>query len=750
MATINGSCDNSRYSLTCEYSYTQNISANTSTITANVYLNGNGYTTSSSYWSCVINGVTVTSNKNASIGGKTLLGSRTWTVNHASDGTCRTDISFSYSNGLSNSGTYTTKSGSGRGTVTLTTIPRGSSMSLNRSSAILGSDSITISLNRASNNYTHKIQLYFGSYGALLAEGVGTSYTFTPNISLCSQIPNATSGTATIKVQTMNGNSWVAETSKTITFNVPDSVVPSISSISLTGKDLLGSVYVAGKSTVTAKINGASGSHGSTIKSYSINGVGVSSSSDSMASGLLSAGTFDIVGKVTDSRGRTATKKVSITVHSYNAPSLSIEFYRCNSDGTKNDQGVYARVRIMSTVVNVGNANVNIKQNKIEYKTATSSTWSTKRDWTNNPDYIIDDVVDLGNKWDNSITYDIRVSVKDSFNTVTATASIGTIACLYNIERDGIGVGKVYERGALDIRGTLYTDESIIIGNNAENGLSTLDGKILVKNNNGGGVDVGDVRFDTVICTQTLLKFWDGNSAHTVFSEKNPPSAHQVGALPTDSPSFTGNMVQGRSGYEWIYHINGDIGSLNIAPRDNGSNDWARQFLLKRDGDVQIARNLNVKDITMNRCWLYDVSRINAGGSFDIHATGTGINGGPLYMNGNATIKSVVSASETPVSYELRQNLDEETQSVLDDVIVVSTSDGLRMIPKVEKCNDEGQLQGVDLVEIISALKIENEKIKQSLNDMNQRVNSLENLAKLSFKDKVILYFGKQLQKLYA
>ena len=58
--TINGSCDNRRYILTCEWTSTPNTSANTSSITAKVYLNGNGYTTSSSYWSCIINGTTVT------------------------------------------------------------------------------------------------------------------------------------------------------------------------------------------------------------------------------------------------------------------------------------------------------------------------------------------------------------------------------------------------------------------------------------------------------------------------------------------------------------------------------------------------------------------------------------------------------------------------------------------------------------------------------------------------------------------
>ena len=458
MPTITGSCDNSRYSLTCEYSVVQNVSANTSTITANVYLNGNGNTTSSSYWSCVINGTTVTSNKTASIGGKKLLGSRTWTVNHNSDGTCKTTISFSYNNGLSSSGTYTTKSGSGSATVTLTTIPRGSSLSLNRTSATIGSDAITITLNRASNSYTHKVQLYFGSYSALLAEGVGTSYTFTPNISLCSQIPNATSGTATIKIQTMNGSTWIAETSKTITLNVPSSVVPTIGSVTATGNNLLGSVYVAGKSTVTAKINNAVGAYGSTIKSYSLSGAGISSSSSSATSGLLSAGTHTLTGKITDSRGRTATKSISITVYSYYAPSLSIDFYRCNSDGTRNDNGTYARVYINQEIQNIGNANVNAKQYKVEYKRASATSWTVHQDWANISAYDANWIHNLGGNWDNAVTYDVRVSIKDSYNTVIATASIGTIACLLNIEQEGIGVGKVHECGALDVGGDIYSN----------------------------------------------------------------------------------------------------------------------------------------------------------------------------------------------------------------------------------------------------------------------------------------------------
>ena len=88
--TITGSCDNSHYTLTCEWSAKQSIVNNTSTITAKVYLNGNGYTTDSSYWNCTINGTQVTTNKDAAIGGKTLLGQRSWTVSHKTDGSLST------------------------------------------------------------------------------------------------------------------------------------------------------------------------------------------------------------------------------------------------------------------------------------------------------------------------------------------------------------------------------------------------------------------------------------------------------------------------------------------------------------------------------------------------------------------------------------------------------------------------------------------------------------------------------------
>ena len=456
--TINGSCDNSRYILTCEWTSTANTSANTSSVTAKVYLNGNGYTTSSSYWSCVINGTTVTSNKSANIGGKTLLGTRTWTVNHNNDGTASVGISFSYSNGLSSSGTYTTKTGSGSATVKLDTIARGSSMSLNRSSATIGSDSVTVSISRNSSAYKHKVKLILGGTTYLLAENVDTSYTFTPSMSYCNKIPNSTSGTATIKVETLTGTngSWIADTTKTITLNVPSSVVPSVG-ISVTANNQTSGVNVAGKTTFTVKPTNASGSYSSTIKSYSITGGHLNSTSSSGATtGTLTAGDYTFVVKVTDSRGRTAQASQKVTVHAYSSPTISARAFRCNSNGTESSSGTYIAVNFSWEITNLASNNSNAKQYFIQYKTSSATSYTKSVDWTNLSSYSGSMTKVLSQTFSTTSSYNIQLKVKDSFGTTTSTLNVSTISALLNIEKNGVGVGKIHENGALDVGGAIH------------------------------------------------------------------------------------------------------------------------------------------------------------------------------------------------------------------------------------------------------------------------------------------------------
>ena len=606
--TISGSCDNRRYILTCEWTSTPNTSANTSSITAKVYLNGNGYTTSSSYWSCIINGTTVTSNKNASIGGKTLLGTRTWTVNHNDDGTASVGISFSYSNGLSSSGTYTTKTGSGSATVRLDTIARGSSISLSRSSATIGSDSITVNITRNSSAYKHKVKLILGDTTYLLAENVDTSYTFTPSMSYCNKITTATSGTATVKVETLTGTngSWIADTTKTLTLNVPSNVVPSVG-ISVVANNQTNGVSVAGKTTFTVKPVNANGSYGSMITSYSITGGNLNSVSPNGAiTDTLNAGDYTFVVKVVDSRGRTAEASKVETVHAYSSPTISARAFRCNKDGTESSSGVYIAVNFSWEITNLANNNSNAKQYFIQYKTSSASSYTTSVDWTDLSSYSGSMTKVLSQTFLTTSSYSIQLKVKDSFGTTTSTLSVSTISALLNIEKSGVGVGKIHENGALDVGGAIYgTDifkltakgKSIQLGAGSEdvyihnassdkylqlkdtgvlsytgdwslNYGTALYGNIsgntenrrIARISSSGWVDLGDTITDTAICSAGAPTWWDGSNGYKIYTEGNKPTPAAIGAL-GNSGSQTMNVAQGK----FTITGNGGYGHLDVA-----------------------------------------------------------------------------------------------------------------------------------------------------------------------------------------
>ena len=606
--TISGSCDNRRYILTCEWTSTPNTSANTSSITAKVYLNGNGYTTSSSYWSCIINGTTVTSNKNASIGGKTLLGTRTWTVNHNDDGTASVGISFSYSNGLSSSGTYTTKTGSGSATVRLDTIARGSSISLSRSSATIGSDSITVNITRNSSAYKHKVKLILGDTTYLLAENVDTSYTFTPSMSYCNKITTATSGTATVKVETLTGTngSWIADTTKTLTLNVPSNVVPSVG-ISVVANNQTNGVSVAGKTTFTVKPVNANGSYGSMITSYSITGGNLNSVSPNGAiTDTLNAGDYTFVVKVVDSRGRTAEASKVETVHAYSSPTISARAFRCNKDGTESSSGVYIAVNFSWEITNLANNNSNAKQYFIQYKTSSASSYTTSVDWTDLSSYSGSMTKVLSQTFLTTSSYSIQLKVKDSFGTTTSTLSVSTISALLNIEKSGVGVGKIHENGALDVGGAIYgTDifkltakgKSIQLGAGSEdvyihnassdkylqlkdtgvlsytgdwslNYGTALYGNIsgntenrrIARISSSGWVDLGDTITDTAICSAGAPTWWDGSNGYKIYTEGNKPTPAAIGAL-GNSGSQTMNVAQGK----FTITGNGGYGHIDVA-----------------------------------------------------------------------------------------------------------------------------------------------------------------------------------------
>lgn len=602
--TLTGTCDNTSYKLTCEWSATQSVANNTSSITAKVYLQApSGWSTISSNWSCVINGTTVTSSKSATVSStKVLLGSRTWTVTHASNGTLSTTISFSYSNGLSSAGTYTTKKGSGSSSVTLNTIPRTSSFTLSSSSLNMGG-SQTVKIAKASSSFTHTIQYTFGGTTATVVTKTGNeSYSFTPPVSLASQVPSATSGTCTVKVTTYNGDTSIGSASKTFTLKVPSSIVPTVS-VATTINNALGGLAIAGKSTVKVTPTG-SGNSGSSISSYTYSGGGLSGTGSSKTTGTLASGSHTFTVTAKDSRGRTASASKSVTVYAYSAPTCTASAFRADSSGNANGSGTYVRLKLNWTLSNPNGANVNTRNYQVHWKRSSSSSWTLLKEAQLSGYSGSSTSWDAGGGWDTAVSYDIKFTVIDSYGSASATCSVSTISAILNIENAGVGIGKLHERGKLDVGGAIYTNSTF----NSTNGARTMTlgagsgTDVYIKNSVSGGIlrleDSGILSYNyTPILTGTMTgsgnrwgvwtnvgndgvmevgKYIDFHASDTTTSDFNTRIYSEGGNLVCSGAFFPSGQHNARMGYHstdkcmFISNANNNWFRLN----DDGSMTW--------------------------------------------------------------------------------------------------------------------------------------------------------------------------------
>ena len=263
----------------------------------------NSYTTyGSGTCYCKINGTTysasISPSQKITNSGITLF-SQTLNIEHNSDGSKNLSVSSWIS-----MDTPLTSNEQGF-SENLTTIPRATTPNISPSEVTMG-NSITISMPRASSSFTHTLTYGYGNLNGIIGTNLGTSQTWQVPLSFANQIPNATSGWGAITCQTYSGNTLIGTKSVNFTANVPSSVVPTISSVTLSentsGIASKFGCYVQGKSTIKDVVS-ASGVYSSTIKKYEIKINGQAfSQSNFTTNPLTGSGTCTI--KITDSRNR--------------------------------------------------------------------------------------------------------------------------------------------------------------------------------------------------------------------------------------------------------------------------------------------------------------------------------------------------------------------------------------------------------------------------------------------------------------
>jgi hypothetical protein len=446
--SFSGSICSGHYVLRVDWSQTQDVTNNQSTITAKIYL-VNDYSLQIS--ARTSNYITIDETKQTynsaaiSTTGTHLLNTVTQTVSHNSDGSKSLELYCYFNIAATLSGTYYSAI-TASATVTLDTIPRASSISMD--TGTMGSAS-TITITRASSAFTHTLTYTFGgSSGTIATQTSDTSVSWTPALTLANQIPNATFGTGTLTCTTYNGSTSIGSKSITITLKIPASVVPTISSLTATRVDgdvpSSWGIYVQTKSKATLEITGAAGVYSSTIASYNITGGGFSGTSSSLTTGYLNtAGTITFTATVTDSRGRTSAEAtVSISVVDYSTPSFtSYLSQRCNSSGTLTNDGTYVKGTVKYSYAACSSKNSVTRATY--YRKSGATTWTNaSKSFSSGTAFTFG-----GGKISAESTYEIKYQLTDAFTTISVIDTVSTASVVMDFKSGGTGVavGKVSE-----------------------------------------------------------------------------------------------------------------------------------------------------------------------------------------------------------------------------------------------------------------------------------------------------------------
>jgi hypothetical protein len=484
-----------------DWSATQDVNANTSTISITFKLWRNNTSadinsTAGKTGTITCNGTTTTFSPNyVTLLDPTLvriLGTTTRVINHNAEGQASFTIGGTQQFNVNFAAGYI-------GTVTiptqsyiLDTIPR-ASLITSFPDFTIGSG-VTVTAPRYSTSFNNTFQI---NIGGTVIETTGDlaqdSYTFSAAQldEIYTTIPSSISTTATAYVTTkLNGSQIGSTQSASATANVGSDIIPTLSSVSaaetvtaVANLTLGTNNFAQTLSRIQFTINGATGVKSSSISTYKVvfNSATYTNTSSIVGTtgAITSTGAIVATATVTDSRGRASTSKtVTCTLLTYNAPEISaFSAFRSDSGGNASPLGTYGKYTAAATISSLNS------KNQITYsiksKLRTSGTWTTTHISTSLAVGTTSlSVSPVYGTYTATTSYDLLLTVSDKFNSVTAgyVLSSGEVAMSWS--KTGIGVGKVWEQGALDIGGDAYY-KGTILESSFVSGAATLIGRTL-------------------------------------------------------------------------------------------------------------------------------------------------------------------------------------------------------------------------------------------------------------------------------
>lgn len=341
------------------------------------------------------------------------FGSGSITIPHNDDGTKSISISTRLTN-IADMGNI----GWINGTVNLSNIPRASEIR-SVSSTELGKQ-ITVNIDKKAAAFRHQVWWSVnGSSWVDLGNNHDTSVQFTVPIDYANRITNSDTGTLDVCVRTLQDDTIIG---RDVYLNgtsilVPKNIVPTLESI--TASERVAKIaeiipkgnFVKDKSTIRLEAIGANGVYGSSIVSTELslgNLIVRASQGDFPAN---NNGTITATAKITDSRGRTATKSIQLNVIDYYAPKILA--FLANRAGNGTNKTIISTVLANVSPLMVNGANINRYNLKIQYSEKGANRWIDAVNLSNETTEVINRQINSGAFYALDKPYNLRLVIQD-------------------------------------------------------------------------------------------------------------------------------------------------------------------------------------------------------------------------------------------------------------------------------------------------------------------------------------------------
>jgi len=357
--------------------------------------------------------------------------------------------------------------------ITLTTIPRGSSVRV--SDGFIGNQ-VDISIDKKVGSATHTLRYSWYNKQGKIADNVGTSYKWTIPEDFANDIPNSTSGRGTIYVDTYINGNFIQTQSTTFTASViTNNMKPSLTGFTLTDANPVSqrvipesTHFVSIMSLVKVTFNGAQAKSGATIDGYYAEIVGANNSVTENGGVLREVSVnkdteMTLRGRVLDSRGIWSDwVETKLMFLFYFSPALRFEVKR--SDKKLDILTIKRFAKIAPLTFNGMQKNtmkLTFTTRKFDSYTEVLDNGQAGGSWSQVSEFNASDA-NLGNRYPADTSYIVTGKLEDEFTSTSFQVTVPTDEVIMTYDRQGVGIGKYRERGALDVDGDIYANNNPI------------------------------------------------------------------------------------------------------------------------------------------------------------------------------------------------------------------------------------------------------------------------------------------------